>query len=70
MKLAVLYVLRALGIFYLCRKFYANKTLVLAYHGFEIADECQFRNQLFIKADTLKRRLDYLKKALPFSKFR
>ena len=62
MKLAVLYVLRALGIFYLCRKFYANKTLVLAYHGFEIADECQFRNQLFIKADTLKRRLDYLKK--------
>lgn len=62
MKLAVLYVLRALGIFYICRKLTANKTLVLAYHGFEIDDECQFRNQLFIKAETLKRRLDYLEK--------
>lgn len=58
----VLYILRALGVFYICRKWIANKTLVLAYHGFEIDDECQFRDQLFIKADTLKRRLKYLEK--------
>lgn len=62
MKLAFLYIMRAFGIFFVCRKLTENKTLVLAYHAFEIDDECQFRNQLFIKPETLKRRLDYLKK--------
>jgi len=62
MKKIVLYILRALGVFYMCRRFIGNKTLILAYHGFEINDESQFEDQLFIKEDTLKLRLDYLKK--------
>ncbi|MFT4924158.1 MAG: peptidoglycan/xylan/chitin deacetylase (PgdA/CDA1 family) [Phenylobacterium sp.] len=62
MKTLVLYILKFTGIFYLCRRLMANKTLILAYHGFEILDETQFDDQLFIKPVTLKRRLDYLKK--------
>lgn len=62
MKLIVLHVLRALGFFYLSRRLVANKTLILAYHGFEVLDETRFRDQLFIKAQTLKQRFDYLKK--------
>ena len=60
MKILVLRILRALGLFALCRRFYADKTLILAYHGFELMDETAFRDQLFIKAQTLKTRLDYL----------
>jgi len=72
MKMIVLYVLRALGFFYLSRRWVANKTLILAYHGFEVLDETEFRNQLFIKSSTLKSRFDYLKKhcqVIPLSEF-
>lgn len=62
MKVWILHLLKALGFFHLCRRLVADKTLVLAYHGFEIADETGFRPQLFIKPETLERRLAYLQK--------
>lgn len=39
-----------------------KKTLIIAYHGFEVLDEAQFRPKLFIKGSTFKRRLQYLQK--------
>ena len=67
MKVIVLYLLRALGIFYLGRRWIADKTLILAYHGFEVLDETEFNAHLFIRSETFKRRLDYLKKYCPWS---
>lgn len=62
MKIIVLYLMKGLGFFYLGRRLIADKTLILAYHGFEVLDETRFRDQLFIKGDKFRQRLDYLKK--------
>lgn len=61
MKLLFLYLIKILGGFWVARKLIRHKTLILAYHGFEVLDETQFRPQLFIKKATLERRLKYLK---------
>lgn len=62
MKVIILYIFKALGLFALSRFFIANKTLILAYHGFEIWDETSHLPNMFIKKSTFKQRLAYLKK--------
>src|SRR5262245_22585373 len=54
---------RALGIFRLARFITRRRVRVLAYHGFALRDEAQFRPKLFITPATFARRLDYLKRA-------
>jgi len=61
-KLFLLYFLKALGVFWICRKLVKDKTLILAYHGFETVDETTFRDKLFMKKNTFIKRLDYLVK--------
>jgi peptidoglycan/xylan/chitin deacetylase (PgdA/CDA1 family) len=60
MKEKILYAVKYLGGFWLTRKLIRNKTLILAYHGFELVDETSFRPKLFIKSSTFKQRLRYL----------
>ena len=62
MKLFVLYVLRGLGFVALGRRLFANKTLILAYHGFALLDARIVDPLLFISGKTLQKRLNYLKK--------
>lgn len=57
----ILRCLKALGGFALCRFFFKNKILILAYHGSELVDEASFNPNLFMKTTTLQSRLDYLK---------
>lgn len=61
MKISILYLIKFLGGFWLFRKLIRHKTLILAYHSFEVFDESEFRPNLFIKPSTLTRRLEYLK---------
>ncbi|NQZ25373.1 MAG: polysaccharide deacetylase family protein [Colwellia sp.] len=61
MKTIILYFIKFLGGFWLSRKLIRNKTLILAYHSFEVFDESEFRPNLFIKYSTLTQRLKYLK---------
>jgi peptidoglycan/xylan/chitin deacetylase (PgdA/CDA1 family) len=60
MKILILYLIKFLGGFWLSRKIISDKTLILAYHGFEVFDESDFRPNLFIKPSTLNQRLKYL----------
>lgn len=62
MKLVVLYILKFVGAFWLCRKLVSKKTLILAYHGFETIDESEFRDKLFITRSQFRSRLNYLSK--------
>lgn len=62
LKIAFLQVCRALGLFALTRRWYADRLRILCYHGFEQRDECRFRPQLFIKPSTFESRLAYLAK--------
>ena len=63
MKIFVLSVLKYLGIFKISNFFFRNKLLILAYHGFELHNECEFSySPLFTKKKTLDRRMAYLKK--------
>ncbi len=59
MKLLFLYLIKMLGGFWLARQLMRHKTLILAYHGFEVLNETQFRPKLFIKKATLENRLKY-----------
>ena len=69
-KLIVLFVCRALGLFRLARAFSKRRLRILCYHGFELLDESAFRPQLFVKPDTFERRLHALARmgfdVLPF----
>jgi peptidoglycan/xylan/chitin deacetylase (PgdA/CDA1 family) len=60
MKEKILFAVKSLGGFWLTRKLIRNKTLILAYHGFELVDETSFRPKLFIKSSTFKQRLRYI----------
>jgi peptidoglycan/xylan/chitin deacetylase (PgdA/CDA1 family) len=60
LKNVILHIFKSFGIFWICRKLVRRKTLILAYHGFEILNETAFRKRLFIKKSTFKQRLDYL----------
>lgn len=60
LKLALLHGCEALGLFRLTDRYYRKQLRILCYHGFSVADEHEFRPQLFISADTFRRRLRYL----------
>jgi peptidoglycan/xylan/chitin deacetylase (PgdA/CDA1 family) len=59
-RLAVLRVLRALGVFALARQLTRGQLRILCYHGFSVADEHRFRPGLFIEPRELERRLAHL----------
>jgi len=49
-----------LGLFWVARRLTGRKLRILCYHGFNSADEVQFRPGLFIKPSTFRRRLEHL----------
>ena len=61
LKSLTLECLKFCGVFALCRHFFKNKILILAYHGSELVDEASFNANLFMKPATLQTRLDYLR---------
>lgn len=61
MKINVLNVLKAIGVFEIAKHFSKRNVLILAYHGVEIEDESEFSPKLFIKRSTLKERMACLK---------
>lgn len=56
-KMAVLYLCRALGLFYLARYLTRDRLRILCYHGFELKDESRFRGGLFMRPGTFGKRL-------------
>lgn len=62
MKILVLQLLKKIGIFALFRFINRNKTMMLSYHAVAVADETDFRRQLFIRPETLTQRLAHLQK--------
>jgi peptidoglycan/xylan/chitin deacetylase (PgdA/CDA1 family) len=60
-KQIVLYVLKYLGVFHLCRVMTQKGLRILCYHNFDDSDAVSFRPKLFIRPDTFAKRLDYLK---------
>lgn len=61
-KLAVLFVLRALGMFRVAAWITRRRLKILCYHGFALDDETGFRSQLFITPDTFASRLETLQR--------
>lgn len=61
-KLALLYISRAVGLFRLARRLTRGKLRIICYHGFALGDELRFRPKLFIHPDTLARRIGYLRR--------
>lgn len=59
-KLTLLYLSKALGLFALARQLTAGELRILCYHGFAIDDTHEFRPSLFMRANTFERRLKYL----------
>jgi peptidoglycan/xylan/chitin deacetylase (PgdA/CDA1 family) len=53
----ILRICSALGLFKLTSRWCAHRLHILCYHGFQLADECRFRPQLFISHDTFTARL-------------
>ena len=62
LKLAALRTLRAVGLLALCRRLTRHRLRVLAYHGFELADEAAFRPAMYMKRETFKRRLQLIQR--------
>jgi peptidoglycan/xylan/chitin deacetylase (PgdA/CDA1 family) len=60
LKRTFLRVCAALGLLRLTSMLFARHLQILCYHGFQLADECHFRPQLFISADTFLGRLQHL----------
>lgn len=57
LKLTVLFVFRAFGLFMLARWLTRRSLKIICFHGFELDDECEFRPKLFISPQTFDRRL-------------
>ncbi len=62
LKLAVLACAKYSGLFRLARRATRGQVRILAYHGFERADESRFRPQMFQKEATFRSRLSLLRK--------
>ena len=60
LKRALLRVCAALGLFRLTSRLFAHHLQILCYHGFQLADECHFRPQLFISRERFEGRLLHL----------
>ncbi len=62
-KQAILVSARVLGVFGLSRRLTRRSLRILCYHGFSARDEHLFRPQLFIRPETFRARMDFLKSA-------
>ena len=62
-KLTVLALARALGLFALARQLTRQQARILCYHGFAYRDEQQFVPQLFMHPHTFAARIEYIKRA-------
>lgn len=61
LKIVFLIISKYAGLFRVSRYLTKNGLRILCYHGIALADESEFRPQLFMKPETLKKRLNYLK---------
>ena len=61
-KLVLLWSARRIGLFYLARKLIRHSIVIIGWHGVSISDEHKRFPTLFIKPETLWKRLTYLKK--------
>lgn len=59
-KIAVLRLVRAMGIFTAARMLTRNEARILCYHGFSYRDEHEFAPQLFMQPSTFRNRLDQI----------
>lgn len=61
LKINFYYFCRTIGLFKLSSYFARRALRIICYHGFEIDDESGFRPMTFIKTETFRKRLDFLK---------
>ncbi len=59
-KIASLYTLKFLGVFWLAGKLNKGNTCVLCYHGFAYQDEYKFRPKLFMRPETFAKRMRWI----------
>jgi len=59
-KIYLLYVVKFLGGFYVCRLLTKKAIRILCYHGISIDDEHRFRRKLFMRSSTFRRRMAQL----------
>lgn len=62
-KFFFLYCSKWIGLFRLAKYLTRYRLRILCYHGFGLGDELQWRPGMFIKSETLRKRLTYLKNA-------
>lgn len=60
-KLIVLYLLKAVGLFGVARWLTRDSLKILCYHGFAVSDEAEFRPKLFISRRRFEQRLEILR---------
>lgn len=60
-KQAIYRAARQAGAFKLARRLSRKRSRILGYHGFARYDEAQFRSKLFIRPDTFRARLEFLR---------
>jgi len=61
-KLVLLWILRACGLFRIARRISGRGFFIVGWHGVSLSDEHTRFDRLFVSPQTLRRRLDYLKK--------
>jgi peptidoglycan/xylan/chitin deacetylase (PgdA/CDA1 family) len=61
LKVIILFLCRACGLFALARVVTKDRLRILCYHSFELDDESRFRGKMFLTGSTLDRRLQQLK---------
>jgi peptidoglycan/xylan/chitin deacetylase (PgdA/CDA1 family) len=62
LKRLTLTALQCCGLFALARRAMRKRLRILCYHGFALADETDWRPNLFIRLETFRRRLDWLQR--------
>lgn len=63
LKSFILHACKALGVFGACRLLTRRPLRILCYHGFSSRDEHAFRPQLFMRPETFRARMAFLRKA-------
>lgn len=59
-KIALLYVLKYVGVFHVSRYATRRAVRILCYHGISLGDEHRFRRTLFMQSSTFRRRMEAL----------
>ncbi len=55
-------ILKSLGLFQVALWITKSRLRILCYHGFALSDEASFRPRLFIRSETFRRRMEYLRR--------